>query len=63
MLFNLGQIVRVMKFVDILLFVKEPGPITSDFFQTFWDFGIRRNYIFFSLPLEGYNETIYSNHN
>ncbi len=29
----------------------EPGPIASDFFQTFWDFGIRRKLILFSLPL------------
>ncbi len=31
--------------------LKEPGPIASDFFQTLWDFGIRRKFIFFSLWL------------
>ncbi len=31
--------------------LKEPGPIASDFSQTFGDFGIRRKLIFFSLPL------------
>ena len=31
--------------------LKESGPIASDFFQTFRDFGIRRKLIFFSLPL------------
>ena len=30
---------------------KVPGPIASDFPKTFGDFGIRRNLIFFSLPL------------
>ena len=30
---------------------KESGPIASDFFLTFGDFGIRRKVIFFSLPL------------
>ncbi len=32
--------------------LKEPGPITSDFSQTFGDFGIRRKLVFFSLPLD-----------
>ena len=31
--------------------LKEPGLIASDFFQTFWDFGIGRKFIFFLLPL------------
>ena len=31
--------------------LKEPGPITSDFSQTFIDFGVRRKVVFFSLPL------------
>ncbi len=31
--------------------LKVPGPIASDFSQTFRDFGIRRKLIFFSLPL------------
>ena len=31
--------------------LKEPGLIASDFFQIFWDSGIRRKLIFFSLPL------------
>ncbi len=31
--------------------LKVPGPIATDFFQTFGDFGIRRKLIFFSLPL------------
>ncbi len=56
--------------------LKVPGPIASDFFQTSGDFGIRRNLIFFSLPLENFtaekiyrledineNVTSYGNHN
>ncbi len=31
--------------------LKVPGLIASDFFQTLQDFGIRRKFIFFSLPL------------
>ena len=34
-----------------LFLLKEPGPIASDFSQTFGDFGIRRKLVFFSLPL------------
>ena len=30
--------------------IKEPGPIASEFVQTFQDFGIGRKLIFFSLP-------------
>ena len=56
--------------------LKEPGLIASDFFQTFWDFGIRRKLIFFPItPGEFYswqmyrledsseNMTSYGNHN
>ncbi len=53
--------------------LKVPGPIASDFFQTFRDFGIRRKLIFFGLPLVNFtaenctdiieNLTSYSNHN
>ena len=34
--------------------LKVPGPIASDFSQTFGDFGIRRKLIFFSLPLKNF---------
>ncbi len=34
-----------------LLLLKVPGSIASDFFQTFGDFGVRKELIFFSLPL------------
>ncbi len=39
--------------VNVTKYLKEPGPIASDFFQTLRDFGIRRKLIiyFFSLPL------------
>ena len=33
------------------LWLKVPGPIASDFLKTFWDFGIRRKLMFFSLLL------------
>ncbi len=36
---------------NILYTLKVPGPIASDFYLTFGDFGIRRKLIFFSLPL------------
>ncbi len=39
----------------------EPGPIASDFFQTFWDFGVRKKLIFFSLPLDWKMEDIKEN--
>ena len=35
-------------------YVKEPSPIVSAFCQTFWDFGIRRNLIYFVLPLANF---------
>ncbi len=61
---------------SIVMYLKVPGPIASDFFQTFGDFGIRRKLIFFSLPLVNFtaekiyrlgdineNVTSYGNHN
>ena len=39
--------------------LKEPGPIASDFIQTFWDFGIKRKIIY---CLEDKNVTSYGNH-
>ena len=40
-----------------LLTLKEPSPIALDFFfQTFWEFGIRRELIFFSLHLMNFTE-------
>ena len=61
----------------IIMELKKPGLIASDFFQTFWDhFGIRRKLVFFPLSLvnfkakkmyrlEDINEklTSYGNHN
>ena len=56
--------------------LKESGPIASDFFQTFWVFGIGRKLIFFPITpvafyswkmyrLEDVNENVtsYVNHN
>ncbi len=37
--------------LQVFSMLKVPGPIASDFSQTFGDFGIRRKLIFFSLPL------------
>ena len=37
--------------IALLAYLKVPGPIGSDFFQSFRDLGIRRKFIFFSLPL------------
>ncbi len=42
-------------------YLKEPGGIASHFFHTFWDFGIRRKLIFFSLPLVNFtSEKMYN---
>ena len=44
----------------MLTLLKEPGPITSDFSQTFGDFGIRRKLVLFSLPLVNFPGEFYS---
>ncbi len=44
---------------DNLSLLKVPGPIASDFSQTFGDFGIRRKLIFFSLLLVNFRAEKY----
>ena len=44
---NLYGAFRVLKIIQTLhILLKVPGPIASEFFQTFGDFGIRKKLIF-----------------
>ncbi len=49
---SLDQFSEVITWIELYKkHLKVPGPIASDFSQTFGVFGIRRKLIFFSLPL------------
>ena len=47
-------------FTLFTLFLKEPTTIFSTFFETFGDFAITRNLIYFSEPIESSTATNYS---